>query len=131
VNRSDVLGWFQEYLDTFAGVAHDYPDGVNRLLRFYGVPLIVGRAEGATLLATELEVLSFARSLVEGLSASGYSHSEPLEPEVIEVNRSTAIYSGEFCRRHIDGSEIGRLGATYFIAASESGVRIFAMGVHS
>jgi hypothetical protein len=36
VNRSEVLAWFQEYLDTFAAAAHAYPDGVNRLLRFYG-----------------------------------------------------------------------------------------------
>jgi hypothetical protein len=115
VKRFEVLGWFQEYLDTFAGAAHDYPDGLDQMLKFYGVPLVVCRDDGATVLATDEEVLSFARSLVEGLCLDGYSHSEPLEPEVIAVNNSTALYRSEFSRRHIDGSEIERMGATYFI----------------
>jgi hypothetical protein len=102
------------------------------MLKFYGVPLVVCRDDGATILATDKEVLSFARSQVEGLCLHGYSHSEPLEPEVIAVNSSTALYRSEFSRRHIDGSEIERMGATYFIAAAESGLCIFAMPlIHS
>jgi hypothetical protein len=127
--RDEALAWFQGYLDAVAAAARDPLADPRRLLEFYAVPLVLSGDDGARVFATEAHVIAFVRGLVDGLRPVQYSHSETLDGDLVEVNRSTCLYRAEFSRRRTDGTEIERVGATYFIARGQSGLRIFAVAI--
>ena len=81
--------------------------------------------------ASQDDVVAFADGAVQGMRASGYSHTQRVADEAMPVNATTTIYRIDFSRHRADGSEMERLGATYLIAAGASGPRIHAMAVHS
>ncbi len=126
---SEIRDWFQGYLDAFASSVNN-PSESGRMLKFYAVPLILAGDDGAQVLTTEEDVVAMVQGAAAGLQSDRYSHSELLDSHLIDINRSTALLRGEFSRRRIDGSEIERVGATYFIAVGGPGLRIFAVGAH-
>jgi hypothetical protein len=130
VDSSEIRDWFQGYLDAFASTVKDLSDS-RRMLEFCAVSLVLAGDEEAQVLTSEQDVLGVLRRAAAGLHSDQFSHSELLDSHLIEINRSTALLRGEFSRKRTDGSEIERVGATYLIARSNSGLRIFALVPHS
>jgi hypothetical protein len=117
----------QVHRDAFA-VAVDRPEeAVAHLLEFYAVPLVLTSDDGPRVFADEHGVLAFIQEFVDGLLAQSYSRTDLISEHVLQINHSTAIYSGQFSRKRVDGSEISRVGGTYFVASGPLGSRIFAV----
>jgi hypothetical protein len=118
-----VRHWIDQYLDTFGACVRGEVD-MATLLRHYGVPLILTTDEGVTTLMTDEEAAAVMQSLVDGLRANGYHHSEVLHSEVSVLNSFSATYRGTISRRNADGAEIGAPTITYLITADVGGPRI-------
>ena len=132
--RVDVAGmraWFDEYLAAFAACGRGESDDFRALLRYYGVPLVLTTDEAAIALVTEEEVLNAVGRQIQGMRAAGYQRSEALSSDIVVINATTALQTAEFARQRADGSEIGRLRASYLITAGPSGRRISTLAVHS
>jgi hypothetical protein len=65
------------------------------------------------------------------MRAAEYDRSEVLELDGTPLNAVTSLLRGTFSRRRRDGSEIGRLTASYLVTATTRGPRISALVVHS
>lgn len=130
VDAADVDRWFSEYLNTFAACGRG-ETGAAALLAYYGVPFLLSTDEGFVALSTGDEVTAAAQRQVDGMRSAGYDHSVVLELEVSPLNTVTALCRGHFSRRHRDGTEIGRLTATYLVTGAPDGRRISALAVHS
>ena len=131
VEVTGIRAWFDEYLRAFAACGRGDSDDLEVLLQYYGVPLLLSTDEAALTLTTADEVLSVARRQFEGLRAENYDRSEALNSEVVALNATSALSTVDFSRRRKDGSEIGRLRATYLITDGENGRRISALVVHT
>jgi hypothetical protein len=127
----DVRAWFDEYLRTFAACGRGESDDLRMLLQYYGVPLLLTTDEAALALTTEDEVLNAARQQIEGMRAANYDRSETLNSEIVALNATSATHTADFSRQRADGSEIGRLRATYLITDGPTGRRISAVAVHT
>jgi hypothetical protein len=101
------------------------------LLHYYGVPLLLTTDAAAVALVTEDEVLNAVRQQVTGMRAAGYDRSETLDSDMIVLNATSALHTAGFSRQRADGSEIGRLRATYLIIDGPHGRRISALAVHA
>jgi hypothetical protein len=130
-DAAEIRSWFDDYLRAFAACGRGDSDDVRALLEYYGVPLFFTTDEGAVALTSEDEVLGAARRQVEGLRAADYDRSELLDDETTVLNATTAIHTAAFSRVRGDGSEIGRLRATYFITDGREGRRISAVAVRA
>jgi hypothetical protein len=130
VDVADVRAWFDEYLAAFAVCGRGESADLSLLLRYYGVPLLLTTDEAAIALGTEDEVLNAVGRQIEGMRAAGYHRSETLSSEIVAINATTALQTSEFARQRADGSEIGRLRATYLITAGPNGLRISTLAVH-
>jgi hypothetical protein len=130
VDISEIRDWFQGYLDAFGATVNDAAES-GGMLNFCAVPLIVAGNEEAQVLTSEEDVLALMQGTASALQSDHYSHSELLDSHLIEINRSTTLFRGEFSRRRVDGTEIQRIGAFYLMARSVSGLRIFALAPHS
>lgn len=72
------------------------------------------RAVAAALaLTTEAEVLDAVRRQIEGMRAAGYARNETLDSETVVLSGTSAMHTADFSRRRADGTEIGRLRASY------------------
>jgi hypothetical protein len=123
--------WFEEYLRAFEACGRGASDDIGRLMDYYGVPLLFTTEVSAVALMTERHVLDAVREQISGLRAAGYDRSETLDSETTSISATTALHTGEFSRRCADGSEIGRIRATYLIVDSGRGRRISALAVHT
>ena len=130
VDVADIRAWFDEYLAAFAVCGRGESDDLGLLLQYYGVPLLLTTDEAAIALGTEDDVLNAVGRQVEGMRAAGYHRSEMISSEIVAINATTALQTTEFVRRRADGSEIGRLRATYLITAGPDGRRISTLAVH-
>jgi len=126
-----VRSWFDQYLAAFAACGRGESDDLNALLEYYGVPLIVATDDAARALTSAEDVTGFARHQVEGMRAASYDRTEMLHTEVTTLNATSALYRAALARQRADGSEIGRLGATYLITAGPEGLRMSALAVHA
>lgn len=130
VDSADADRWFGEYLDAFATCGRGDGEAAS-LLAFYGVPLLLSTDDGFVALTTGDEVVAMAQRQVIGMRASDYDHSDVLDLEISPLNSVSALYRGRFSRRRRDGSEIGRLTATYLVTGASDGRRISALVVHA
>ncbi len=130
MDRDEVSRWFEDYLDTFAACGRGERK-VRAMLDYYGVPLTLTMDSGVLFLGSEEDALGAMQQQVDRLLAAGYNRSEVLASEVAILNVTTALYRGDFSRLREDGTEIGRLTATYLITDAPSGLRISALAVHS
>ena len=131
MDERDVRDWFDAYLADFAALGRGDTDDVRRLLRSYGVPLLVSTDGGTTALTDEEQVLTMAQQQVDGMRSAGYDRSEELDVETAVLNGSCARHRARFVRRRSDGGEISRLEVTYLITDQLAGRRISALVLHS
>jgi hypothetical protein len=130
VDAAEVDRWFGEYLSTFAACGRGESEAAS-LLAYYGVPLLLSTDEGFTALTTAAEVVAIAQRQVDGMRAADYDHSDVLDFEISPLNAVCALSRGTFSRRSREGSEIGRLTATYLVTGAPTSRRIAALAVHS
>jgi hypothetical protein len=130
MDREEVSRWFEHYLSTFAACGRGEQE-IPAMLNYYGVPLILTTDSGVSLVSQEEDVLVGMQQQVDGMLAAGYNRSEVLASEVRVLNETSALYRGDFSRLREDGTEIGRLTATYLITDTPVGLRISALAVHS
>lgn len=128
---ADTGAWFDEYLRTFATCGRGESDDLRTLMQYYGVPLLLSNDEAAVALTSEDEVLKAVRRQIEGMRAAGYDRSETLHSEMVALNATSALHTADYSRQRTDGSEIGRLRATYLITDGPHGRRISALVVHA
>lgn len=131
LDLGELRAWFDDYTGAFVACARGDSDDVQTLLDYYGVPLLIATDEASLALTSEDEVLRGVRREVEGLRAAGYDRIETLDSESTSLNATTAIHKAEFSRLRADGSEIGRLRATYLITDGRDGRRISAVAVRA
>jgi hypothetical protein len=131
VDVAELRAWFDRYLEAFAARGRGESDDLHALFEYYAVPRPLTTDQAAIALTTADEVLNAIRGQIEGMRATGYHRSETLQSEVVPINATSGLYTAEFSRQRADGSEIGRLRATYLITAGTSGRRISALAVHS
>jgi hypothetical protein len=126
VDSHAVNRWFDSYFATFSACARGDQD-MSALLSHYGVPLILTTDDGVTTLMTDDEAAAVMQSLVDGLRANGYHHTEVLHSEVSVLNSTSAIYRGSMSRRDADGAEIGSPTITYLVTDDVAGLRIVVL----
>jgi len=130
VDNDDVSRWFGEYLDAFAACARG-ESATPSLLAYYGVPILFTTDNGFFAVTSNDQVVATVQQQVDGMRAAGYARSEIVDSEVSVLNSTSALYRGRFSRQRSDGSEIGRLTATYLVTDGPMGRRISALAVHS
>jgi hypothetical protein len=128
---ADARAWFVEYLNVFAALGPGEFADPRRLLDVYAVPLLLATDDAVVALTTDAEVVNAIRAHIDGLRDAGYDRSETIASELSVLNARTALYAAEFSRRRADGSELGRLAATYLITAGTRGRRISALIVRT
>ena len=131
MDANDTHEWFAEYARVFEACGRGATEDIGRLMSYYGVPLLLATEATAVALMTEQDVLAAVHDPISGMRAAGYDRSETLDSETTSINATTALHTAKFARRRADGSEIGRLRATYLIIDSERGRRISALAVHT
>jgi hypothetical protein len=130
MNSDDVNRWFGEYLEAFAACGRHEKE-TRSLLAFYDVPIVFTSDEGVFGLTSEDQVVATVQRQLEGMRLAGYTRTEVVHSEVAVINAKSALYRGTFSRQRDDGTEIGRLTATYLVIDGSSGRRIAMLAVHS
>jgi len=97
---------------------------MSGLLSHYGVPLILTSDDGVTTLMTDDEAAAVMQSLVDGLRANGYHHTDVLHSEVSLLNAVSALYRGTLSRRNGDGEEFDCPTVTFLVTDDVAGLRI-------
>ena len=123
VDTDVVNRWFREYFDTFDACTRGDRD-MSELLSHYGVPLILTSDDGVTTLMTDDEAAAVMQSLVDGLRANGYHHTDVLHSEVSLLNAVSALYRGTLSRRNGDGEEFDCPTVTFLVTDDVAGLRI-------
>ena len=118
-----IRSWFDDYLETFAACVRGEQE-MATLLAHYGVPLIITSDDGVIEVMTDDEAAGIIQSLVDGLRALGFHHTEVLHPEVSVLNAMSAIYRATMSRRNQHGDEIGCPTITYLVTDDVGGIRI-------
>jgi hypothetical protein len=128
VDTDVVNRWFSEYFDTFEACARGDRD-MSELLSHYGVPLILTSDDGVTTLMTDDEAAAVMQSMVGGLRANGYYHTDVLHSEVSVLNSVSALYRGTLSRRNRDGEEFDCPTVTFLVTDDVAGLRIVLLAV--
>ena len=129
LDAATVNRWIDEYIDTFAACTRGDRD-MSVLLSRYGVPLILTTDDGVVTLMTDDEAAAVMQSLVDGLRANGYHHTDVLHSEVSVLNSVSALYRGTLSRRNRDGGEIDCPTITYLLTDDVAGLRIVLLATH-
>jgi hypothetical protein len=129
LDTATVSRWFDEYFDTFSACARGERD-MSALLGLYGVPLIITTDDGVITMMTDDEAAAVMQSLVDGLRANGYHHTDVVHSEVSVVNSVTALHRCTMSRRNREGAEIGRPAITYLVTDDVGGLRIVLLATH-
>jgi hypothetical protein len=129
LDAATVSRWIDEYLEAFAACTRGDRD-MSVLLSRYGVPLIITTDDGVITLMTDDEAAAVMQSLVDGLRANGYDHTDVLHSEVSVLNSVSALYRGTLSRRNRDGGEIDCPTITYLLADDVAGLRIVLLATH-
>jgi hypothetical protein len=128
VDTDVVNRWFDEYFATFEACARGDRD-MSELLSNYGVPLIFTSDAGVTTLMTDDEAAAVIQSLVDGLRANGYHHTDVLHPEVTILNSVSALYRGTLSRRTADGEEFDCPTVTFLVTDDVAGLRVVVLAI--
>ena len=100
------------------------------LLSHYGVPLILTSDDGVITVMTDDEAAAVMQSLVDGLRANGYDHTDVMHSEVSVLNAVSALYRCTLSRRNRDGGEIDCPTITYLVTDDVAGLRIVLLATH-
>jgi hypothetical protein len=128
VDTDVVSRWFNDYFDTFEACARGDRD-MSELLSHYGVPLILTSDDGVTTLMTDDEAAAVMQSMVGGLRANGYHHTDVLQSEVSVLNSVSAMYRGTLSRRNHDGEEFDCSTVTFLVTDDVAGLRIVLLAI--
>jgi hypothetical protein len=128
VDTDVVNRWFDEYFATFEACARGDRD-MSELLSKYGLPLIFTSDAGVTTLMTDDEAAAVIQSLVDGLRANGYHHTDVLHPEVTVLNSVSALYRATLSRRTADGEEFDCPTVTFLVTDDVAGLRVVLLAV--
>jgi NTF2-like protein (DUF6841) len=128
VDTDVVNRWFSEYFATFEACARGERD-MSELLSNYGVPLILTSDDGVTTLMTDDEAAAVMQSMVDGLRANGYHHTDVLQSEVSVLNSASALYRGTLSRRKADGEEFDCPTVTFLVTDDVAGLRIVLLAI--
>jgi hypothetical protein len=128
VDTDVVNRWFAQYFDTFEACARGDRD-MSELLSNYGVPLIFTSDDGVTTLMTDDEAAAMMQSMVDGLRANGYHHTDVVQSEVSVLNAVSALYRGTLSRRKADGEEFDCPTVTFLVTDDVAGLRIVLLAV--
>ena len=129
LDAATVNRWIDEYLEAFGACTRGDRD-MSVLLSRYGVPLIITTDDGVITLMTDDEAAAVMQSLVDGLRANGYDHTDVLHSEVSVLNSVSALYRGTLSRRNRDGGEIDCPTITYLLTDDVAGLRIVLLATH-
>jgi len=129
LDAATVSRWIDEYIDTFAACTRGDRD-MSVLLSHYGVPLILTSDDGVITVMTDDEAAAVMQSLVDGLRANGYDHTDVMHSEVSVLNAVSALYRGTLSRRSRDGGEIDCPTITYLVTDDVAGLRIVLLATH-
>ena len=122
--------WFGEYLDAFSACGRGEKE-TTALLGYYGVPLMVTTDDGFMVQTSDGQVVAMLQRQVDGMRAAGYAHTELVDSDIAVLNSRSALYRATSSRQRSDGSEIGRVTATYLVTDGPAGRRFSALLVHS
>ncbi len=128
VDTDLVNRWFNDYFDTFEACARGDRD-MSELLSHYGVPLILTSDDGVTTLMTDDEAAAVMQSMVGGLRANGYYHTDVLQSEVSVLNSVSAMYRCTLSRRNHDGEEFDCPTVTFLVIDDVAGLRIVVLAI--
>jgi hypothetical protein len=128
VDTDVVNRWFEEYFDTFEACARGDRD-MSELLSHYGVPMVLTSDDGVTTLMTDDEAAAVMQSMVGGLRANGYHHTDVLQSEVSVLNSVSALYRGTLSRRKADGEEFDCPTVTFLVTDDVAGLRIVLLAI--
>jgi hypothetical protein len=128
VDTDVVNRWFNEYFDTFEACARGDRD-MSELLSHYGVPMVLTSDDGVTTLMTDDEAAAVMQSMVGGLRANGYHHTDVLQSEVSVLNSVSALYRGILSRRKADGLEFDCPTVTFLVTDDVAGLRIVLLAI--
>jgi NTF2-like protein (DUF6841) len=128
VDTDAVNRWFDEYFRTFEACARGERD-MAALLSHYGVPMIFTSDDGVTTLMTDDEAAAMMQSMVDGLRANGYHHTDVLQSQVSVLNSVSALYRGTLSRRKADGTEFDCPTVTFLVTDDVAGLRIVVLAV--
>ena len=128
VDTDVVNRWFDEYFDTFEACARGDRD-MSKLLSHYGVPMVLTSDDGVTTLMTDDEAAAVMQSMVDGLRANGYHHTDVLQSEVSVLNSVSALYRGTLSRRKADGQEFDCPTVTFLVTDDVAGLRIVLLAI--
>jgi hypothetical protein len=128
VDTDAVNRWFGEYFETFEACARGDRD-MSELLSHYGVPLIFTSDAGVTTLMTDDEAAAVIQSVVDGLRANDYHHTDVMHPEVSVLNSVSALYRGALSRRTADGQEFDCPTVTFLVTDDVAGLRIVLLAI--
>jgi hypothetical protein len=128
VDTGAVNRWFKEYFATFEGCARGERD-MSELLSHYGVPMVITSDDGVTTLMTDDEAAAVMQSMVDGLRANGYHHTDVLQAEVSVLNSVSALYRGTLSRRKADGEEFDCPTVTFLVTDDVAGLRIVLLAI--
>lgn len=129
MTAGDVDRWFHEYLDAFAACGRGERE-TAALLAYYAVPLVVTTDGGSFALTSGDQVVGMVQQQIDGMRAAGYARTAIVSSDVTVLNAASALYRGTFSRQRADGSELGRLTATYVVTDGAAGRRISVLAVH-
>lgn len=127
----EVKRWYDSYVADFAALGRGDSQDVQRVLAYYGVPMLLSTDGATTLLAEESQVIAFAQQQIDGMRCDGYDRSDELDAETTSFNASCAMHRGRFSRRRADDTEITEIEASYLITDGPGGRRISALILHS
>jgi hypothetical protein len=128
VDTDVVNSWFEEYFDTFEACARGDRD-MSELLSHYGVPMVLTSDDGVTTLMTDDEAAAVMQSMVGGLRANGYHHTDVLQSEVSVLNSVSALYRGTLSRRKANGDEFDCPTVTFLVTDDVAGLRIVLLAI--
>jgi hypothetical protein len=128
LDAAAVNRWFGEYFDTFESCARGDRD-MSELLGKYGVPLILTTDGGVTTMMTDDEAAAVMQSMVDGLRANGYHHTDVVQSKVSVLNSASALYRGTLSRRKADGEEFDCPTVTFLVTDDVAGLRIVVLAV--
>jgi hypothetical protein len=128
LDAAAVGRWFDEYFATFEACARGERD-MSELLSHFGVPMVITSDDGVTTLMTDDEAAAVMQSMVDGLRANGYHHTDVVQSEVSVLNSVSAMYRGTLSRRKADGQEFDSPTVTFLVTDDVGGLRIVLLAI--
>lgn len=121
--------WFNDYVGALDACGRSELDDPRALLRYHAVPLLLTTDIEAMTLTTEAEVLEAVHWQIQALRVAAFHYTETLYSEMIAINATSLLQKSHLLRRRANGTEIGRVHATFLITIGAHGPRITVLAM--